>query len=48
MNKHILFAYLDFCCKITTLKISKQRIGVGYGDIIDHFGSTNPYKKDVI
>jgi hypothetical protein len=26
-------------------KIQKTNI-VGYGAIIDHFGSTNPYKKD--
>ncbi len=26
-------------------KIQKKFV-VGYGAIIDHFGSTNPYKKD--
>jgi hypothetical protein len=34
------------CCKGAIMgKIQKKNV-VGYGAIIDHFGSTNPYKKD--
>jgi hypothetical protein len=27
-------------------KTSKKRFAIGYGAIIKHFGSVNPYKKD--
>jgi hypothetical protein len=57
MKKHILYEHPTAWGRWTSVnqtlvvndrhqEKSKQRIVVGYGIIINHFGNTIPYKKD--
>jgi hypothetical protein len=57
MKKHILIEHLVVCCRWESANVAfdfeetyqKESIkisAIGYGGITEHFGSSNPYKKD--